>query len=311
MFAAAVARLACLLAGIGLATTRIGLVVHELVGHAGVAMAYGGTVLDIRLFWFAGGWIRYDLPQRSTAAQLAVSLGGIALEIVIGVALWLAVRRATLGGKLVRAVGAAIAIHGAWYLAVGTYHGFGDGWFVRKQLGDARHAVAIAAGVAVIVMTYFAARAIARVLAATIPGGARAKIAGVLAAALVAGGLQAALAIGEVRIRRDVTYGAIMQTQSARTVARELAEWDRQQRARGVTIDAAARRARARALAEQHRELPFAYILGVLAVLAAIAGAIRARPTPDAPIPSRMLVITSTLAGSSVVLVIVLDSMLV
>ena len=181
---------------------------------------------------------------------------------------------------------------------------------MRKQLGDARLAVAIAAGLAVIVMTYLAARAILRVLAAMIPGGARSKVAGVLAAALLAGGVQFALAMGELRIRRDATYGAIMQTQSERVVARELAEWVERQRAKGVTIDAAARRARARALAEQHRELPFAYILGTLAALAAIAGAVRARPAADAAIPSRMLVITSTLACGSVVLVVVLDSVL-
>src|SRR5688572_21433628 len=76
-FGVAVARLACILAGVGLATTRIGLVLHELLGHGAVAMACGGTVLDVRLFWFAGGWIRYDLPEpRSLTTMLVISLGG-------------------------------------------------------------------------------------------------------------------------------------------------------------------------------------------------------------------------------------------
>src|SRR5262249_8470985 len=53
---AAVARLTGLLAGVSLATSRLGLLVHELVGHGGVAIALGGHVTDVTLFWFAGGW---------------------------------------------------------------------------------------------------------------------------------------------------------------------------------------------------------------------------------------------------------------
>src|SRR5689334_11036212 len=86
---AATARLACVLAGVGLVTTRLGLIAHELVGHGAAALAVGGTVEKVRLFWFAGGWIDYDLPRPAPlASRVFVSLGGIALELVVGLALW-------------------------------------------------------------------------------------------------------------------------------------------------------------------------------------------------------------------------------
>jgi len=64
-------RLAALLACVALATSRLGLIGHELVGHGGVALAAGATDLEVQLFWFAGGWIRYQLAESSLAASLA------------------------------------------------------------------------------------------------------------------------------------------------------------------------------------------------------------------------------------------------
>src|SRR6188768_3869628 len=120
-------RLASILAGLGLITTRLGLVLHEWAGHGGVAAACGGTIGQVRLFWFGGGWIHYDLPKdASLAAHVASTMGGIGIELVLGMILWIALaRRTSLLAKLVRACAAAVVIHAAWYLSVGTYHGFG------------------------------------------------------------------------------------------------------------------------------------------------------------------------------------------
>src|SRR5438128_688344 len=116
------ARLACLLAGLGLSATRLGLIAHEFAGHGGVAVACGGTVTHVELFWFAGGWIHYDLPAISLGQAFAISAGGIAIEAVIAAGLWLALaRRAGLGARLVRGLAIAIALHAMWYLAAGTY----------------------------------------------------------------------------------------------------------------------------------------------------------------------------------------------
>jgi hypothetical protein len=303
------ARLASILAGVGLATTRLGLIAHELVGHGGTAIAFGGEVERVQLFWFAGGWIDYDLPKPySLTASLATSLGGIALELVVGLAVWLAfARRESLVGKLARATGGAIVIHAMWYLAIGTYHGFGDGALLRWWAGDQRYVIAVVAGAVVLAFAFFTTRAIWGVLSATIPGGRRAQIAGVVLAAVVAGGVQIALATGELRVRRDDKYGAVMQPERERVVAREMKQWEREQKQRGVEIDAAARKAREAALAAKHRELPFGVILGVLTFVAICVGAWRTRPGKERELPPRLVVVVATIAAGSVALVIAID----
>jgi hypothetical protein len=165
-------RLASILAALGLVTTRVGLVLHEWAGHGGVAALNGATIEKVRLFWFGGGWIDYDLPKdASLAAHVASTMGGIGIEIVLGMIVWCALwRRTSLVAKLVRACAAAFVIHAAWYLAVGTYHGFGDGTIVRFVAGDTkRYLIALPAGAVVLAMTYFGARQIMGVLASTIP----------------------------------------------------------------------------------------------------------------------------------------------
>ena len=297
----AVSRLASILAGVGLVTTRLGLVLHELVGHGGTAIALGGTVTDVRLFWFAGGWIRYDLPA-STAAHVAASMGGIAIETLIGTTLWVFARRDSLGAKIARTTGAATVAHAMAYLASGTFHGFGDGWILRNVLADgARYAVAIVAGAIAIAFTYAGARSILGVLAALVPNR---KLAGIAVAAVLAGGLQAALAFGEVYVRSDATYGAIMQPERERIVAREMAEWDR------AHPNDPSRAAHERELAAKHRELPFKYILVALMLAAVVAGALRARPGTQTEIPPKLVMRMTAFAAAAVVLVIAIDAAL-
>jgi hypothetical protein len=318
----AVLRLAGLLAGLGLATSRLGLIAHELVGHGATAVALGGRVTAVRLFWFAGGWISYRLDDPSDAAMIAVAAGGIAVETVIGVALWLALARRTgTPARLVRGIGAALVIHAAWYLAAGTWHGFGDGALLRHELGDARIPVALAAGAVAVAMTYLGARAVLGVIAAMVPGpgggpghgdgGRAARIGGAAAAVALAAALQLGLAAGEVRLRSDATYGRIMQRESDRLVERELAEWQRRRRERGLPESEAERRRRARELEEQHRELPFAHVLAALTAIALVAGARRARPGIEAPVGNRRLGIAGAAAVLSVALVIALDAIIV
>jgi len=122
-----VLRLAGLLAAVALATSRLGLLAHELVAHGGVALAAGADVTEVRLFWFAGGWIRYSLPEPTLASALAISLAGIVLEMLVGLALVLAIRGDTLGRRILRGVGTGLFVHATWYLAVGTFNGLGEG----------------------------------------------------------------------------------------------------------------------------------------------------------------------------------------
>jgi len=307
----AVLRLFALLAGVGLVTSRVGLIVHELVGHGGTAVLCGGDVTDFQLFWFAGGWIRYDLAEPSRAVVLAISLGGIAVEAALGSCLWWGSRAraatAVLARRLVRGVGGALIIHAAWYLATGTWHGYGDGVPAYHALGDLRYPVAIAVGLLACWVAYATARWVLGALAATLPGSRRARIAGLSLAAVAAGVVQLGLSVGETRIRGDATYGAIMRPERERVVARELAAWQRAQAARGLAISDAEREAEARRLAAQHREPPFLPVLLVLLVGSAIAGAVRAREAPPGAVSRRILASVMTLAVGSVALVIAID----
>ncbi|MCW5809019.1 MAG: hypothetical protein KIT31_42090, partial [Deltaproteobacteria bacterium] len=143
---AATARLTGLLLTVGVATSRAGLLVHELLGHGAVALALGGSITNVKLFWFAGGWVRTSV-EPAPFAQHATLLGGIAVELVVGIALWIALaRRTSLAARIARALGATLAAHGFFYLAAGTFHGFGDGALLHRELGDARTPVALAAG---------------------------------------------------------------------------------------------------------------------------------------------------------------------
>ena len=302
-----VLRLAVLLAAIALATSRIGLVGHELVGHGGMVLAVGGEVLDVKLFYFAGGWIRYRLAEPTLAPLLAIAMAGIALEFIVGLALWLLVRGDTLGRRVVRGIGAALVVHATWYLATGAFHGFGDGLVLYRALGDARAAVAIAAGLVTCGAAFLAARGVLGALAATQRGGARARVIGVIVAALLAGGLHAGLAVGELALRRDATYKATMRPERDRVIDKELAAW---QRAQGDAVNDAAKRRERLRLEQTHRTFPFVWLLGFATVLAVLAGAWRAKRYAAEPIGNRLIAVAIGVALGAICAVIVLDVLL-
>jgi hypothetical protein len=300
-----IASLAALLTCLGLATSRLGLVAHELVGHGGVALAVGARVVGVKLFWFAGGWIRYVYAP-STAAALAIAMAGIAVELAAGVAIWLALRRApTTGARLVRAIGAALVVHAGWYLATGAWHGFGDGALLYQQLGDARAAVAVPAGALTCVAAYAGARCAFGALVSA------ARPAGVAIAIVCALAVNAGLAAGELYARRDATYAETMAPERDRAVARDLAQWEEAQRRRGVAIDADAEaRERAR-LEDEHRAFPFWLVLAVATLAAIIAGARRSqRVEPAAAVPPRLVARAAIVAGAALAAVIALATLL-
>lgn len=302
----AVARLAVLVTCAGLATSRIGLVAHELVGHGGAAIVMGGTVTDVQLFWFAGGWIRFD----ATGGAQVIALGGIAVESIIGLALWIGLaRRTSLEWRIARATGAALVLHASWYLATGTWHGFGDGVKLHRALGEAKWVVAIPAALVTLAAAYLAARWVLGALAATVPGGRRRRIVGTAIALVVAGGLQLAAALGEVQLRRDPTYAQAMRREPDRVAARELAEWAEQQGRSGAVPTEQARLEMQRNLRQRHAQFPFAIVLAVLTVLAVGAGAVRTRTGEAAPVTTALLGRWAVVCGGSIALVIAIDAL--
>ncbi len=299
------ARLTVLVTCAGLATSRLGLLTHELVGHGGAAVAMGGTVTEVQLFWFAGGWIRFE----ATDGELVIALGGIAVEWAVGLALWIGLaRRTSLGGRIARAIGAALILHGAWYLGTGTWHGFGDGVKLHRELGDAKWMVAIPAAMVTVAAGYLAARWVLGALAATVPGGRRARIAGTAISLVLAGGLQLAAALGEVQLRRDTTYAQTMRREPDRLAARELAQWTEQQTRAGEAPSDQARAEMQRNLAQRHAQFPFAVVLAVLTVLAVGAGAMRSRAVDPGPIATGLLTRCVLACGGSLAVVIAIDA---
>jgi hypothetical protein len=296
----AVARLTGLLVCVGLATTRIGLLAHELVGHGGATLAVGGTVTEVHLFYFAGGWVRYN----ASGGGLVIAMGGIAVELVAGAALWLVfLRKDALGHRIVRALGAALVLHATWYLATGTWHGYGDGIALHRELGDAAWLVAVPAAAITLGAAYLGARTVLGPLAATIP---TRRLAGTAIAVVLAGGLQAGLAVGEVVVRRDAAYSSMMKPERERRIGIDLARWEAQQATRPTDE---ARAEMERRLAAAHpKTFPFAILLGVLTVLAIGAGAWRSRGADGGPIAHRLLVRAALAAAGSVALVIAIDA---
>lgn len=275
-------RLAAFLACVGLATTRLGLVAHEFLGHGGATLAVGGSVTKVQLFWFAGGWIQFQIPA-TWSAHVIVALGGCAIELLIA-ALLLVVRH-----PIVRGVAAAIVVHATWYLAAGTWHGFGDGTTLYQAFGDARWPFAIACGLICVATAFFGARIVFGTLRAY-AGHRWAPLLGALAlAALVNAGLM----IGELKVRQDVTYAEITKSESTRVVERELRQ-----------LPAPQRELMRAQLEEQHRDVPFKYVLAALALVAIALGA-RASPRSERAPPHIDRI--ALLAAASIALVILID----
>jgi hypothetical protein len=293
----ALPRLTLLLVCLGLTASRCGLILHEVVGHGGVAAALGGHVREITLFWFGGGWVKTATPDASRAAALAIQLGGIAVELLAGALLLLAARqldsrtaapasRRRIAADLVRLTSALFVAHALWYAATGTWHGFGDGVLLHDTLGTLRHPVALVLGGGLCAVAVIATRGLCRALAPLVNGTNARRLALVLTAAAGAAAIHGALTYGEFTVRRDRTYRETMRTAEQRATDDRLARWRAEQLRRGRVPDDAETVARVRALTPP-RPFPFAKVLAAVALAAVGLGARSLRhavlPTPTGP----------------------------
>jgi len=285
-------RLAVLVACVALATSRLGLVAHELVGHGGMALAVGAHILEVRLFWFAGGWIRY-VGAPGLPAALAIAMAGIAVELVVGTTLWLAVRGDGLGRRIVRGIAAGLVVHASWYLATGAFSGFGDGVLLYRVLGAWRIPVAVGAGLVTCAAGYLGAREVLGALAATLP---RRRVIGTIGALAAAGALHAGLAVGELKLRADRTYAQTMAPERERVVT----QWiDAHPDAPAPVREAAVKQ-----LVAEHPTFPLPWVLAIATAASVIVGARRARSGEANPVPRRLLVQWAVAAALAIALVI-------
>ncbi len=318
---AAWARLCAVFFLVGLTASRVTLVLHELAGHGGVAALVGSRVIAYHLFLFGGGWVRYRSgPDHGLAESLAVSLGGVALEVLAAsialvVAAVIARRgRAPLARVALVGFAAADLVHAGFYLAAGTHHGFGDGHVLHAELGDARAAVVWPVAAAVVVAGFFLARHLAALAgdwtgARSRPG----RAAALVAAAVMAGAGHGALTWSERALTRDDTYSRIMQSESDRRVEDDLARLEAQARGRGARLDERALARMREELARRHRVFPLVPVLAVALVLACGVGVWLGLARPGrgdvadrAPPGGRGLAILAAVTAASLALVAVL-----
>jgi hypothetical protein len=307
---------------VGLAASRLTLVLHELVGHGGAATLLGGRVVDYGLFYFGGGWIRYQWPPgESLAAALAVSMGGIALEVIaaaaaLAVAFWTRVRNAPVAQVALVGFATADLLHAGFYLATGTHHGFGDGGLLHAELGAARAALVVPVAAADVIAGFLLGRCLARLAGHW--SGARSR--GGRAAAMVSAAAMAALAHGALTLSeraavRDPTYSRIMQPESERRAEHDLQRMAAEARGRGAPLDERAIAAVRAELERRHRAFPLVPVLAGLLALAWGAGVWRGVSVPAAwtgergPPDRRVLVALAAVTAASLALIAVLRAL--
>lgn len=116
--------------GATLAATRAAVWLHEVGGHLGAARLFGGRPAYLRVELLGGGRASSRFPAPPGAlADLAVDLGGIAIQAAAGAVSLVVLRHrapagaADLALRVFAAAGVIGAIH---YLVAGGYYGHGD-----------------------------------------------------------------------------------------------------------------------------------------------------------------------------------------
>lgn len=283
-------RLPLIFSLLGLATSRVALILHELAGHALPAALVGSNQVSWKLFWFAGGYVsfRREVPY-GVGERLFIALGGIAIELVVAaLALWLASRaqRHGLGRVALLGFAAVVSTHALYYLTTGAFHGYGDGWLLHRELGAARVWLVAIGCAATLACGFAATRALARELAPWLGRHRRvARFAIVVASVLVAGAVHGGLTYGELAVRGDRIYGSLMQPQSDRDAEKALARYLARERARGAAPTPAVVAQKREVLRDEHRPFPLRVALAIALGIAVLL-ALWSRMDGDAEAPS-------------------------
>lgn len=271
-------RLALLAFLVALVSTRLGLVIHEFAGHAATAAAVGCDVDGYHLFWFGGGYVRYSRAEPfSVAERLFVGLGGLAIELIIGVVcLWWArrLRSGSLAQLGVLGFGVGHLLHSLHYLAGGTFHGYGDPWVLHTQLGGARVYVAVTVAAVLCAVGFVLARYMAGLLRGLLADyGSRTQLVILVGAVVTAGAAHAVLTFGEQALVPNRTYKATFKSVSQRRVDQGVRRYRVMvRRKRGAAPSADEVAVVRRRLQRKHKTFPFMPVMTVAMGLAVLLG---------------------------------------
>jgi hypothetical protein len=306
----AFARLVALLFLVGLTASRVGVVVHELGGHYAVARAFGCSLTALRLFLFGGGYVDYVCGgPLGHAQQLAIDLGGIAVQAAAGALLALAARRVR--DPFARLVAAGMAalfvLHALYYLVTGVHYGVGDGRALHVLAARGRGTWVAAGTAALLALCFALMRRLAAMLAPWLLAGGALRRAGLAAAAMVlAGALHGAGFLVEQRIVAEAEYAASFKPQPEIVAERELRRFEAERPRSPDEI-----RARRDALAREHAVFPLRAVLAIAVPIAAFAGLFaalrRGEPSIACRVPPDMLARAAIVCAVAEAIVVVLD----
>lgn len=277
----ALLRLSMLVASVALLTSRVMLLLHEFAGHAAPAMLFGGRVTGWYLFLFAGGRVSYRLGHLDDNRRLVVSLGGIALELVIGAAAFALARASATRDRgaaafCQRAVGTVLVAHAAMYLARGVHYGFGDGALLAQRLGGARVVVVVAASALAAGVALAGGTLLARFAASFFAGTTRRVASIILLVFACASLVHGVLSFSEVRFFSDPTWVRVMEDASVVAARDEVARQVAEAKRRGEATPSPEEQARImEALERARRPWPLNPVLVLAVVAGLIAGVVR------------------------------------
>lgn len=305
-------RLSLLFSLAGLMASRIGLLVHEFLGHGGMASVLGGELPHWRLFLFGGGWIQYQRdPWYTPGQELAIALAGVGCETIVAALLWLiAYRLGALARGMLRIAALLLWAHVCVYIATGTHYGFGDGMILHTLLALGWRLLLVLVLCLIMASMAYGLAKQGLILGATLEiGGGVRRLAWTSLAILVAAGLHAGLYYGErALIDTDQTYEALMQREVERRAAQYEASLAAQRELVGQPwSEKQAETARVRYV-EEHEPWPLRPVLLVLGLLAGAFGGWRFRRTEtDKLVPWRL----AAIRGPSGLLVVALAAIVV
>ncbi|PJB36544.1 MAG: hypothetical protein CO108_23060 [Deltaproteobacteria bacterium CG_4_9_14_3_um_filter_63_12] len=312
-------RLCALFTLLALATSRVTLLLHELIGHALLAWLSGSGLAEYRFFAFGGGWVRYAQPDAISAFEAhGVALGGVALELLLSASIFLWMKRTP--GMTPRSpwrfsltlYASIIAIHALFYAVAGIHYGFGDGRALHWSLGGARAAVVATGALALCLLVFVFVRDRTAEWSSLL-GDTRfsMRLTKLALAALLAGACHVGLTVGEQRLFGSQTHDQIMASEQDRSVEGEVESFVAAQKAAGVE-PSAAELEEFRALSlERHRPFPLYWVLFPAFGVAAILGASRSRRNTVASVapPSwRHVAVLGALLVALVALILLLNA---
>src|SRR5687768_560215 len=81
------------LLGLAVLASRAALLLHEVVGHGVTALSLGATGFTLRLSLLGGGYVTPSALKTTDLGYALFSLGGIAVNLLTGMAAWIVARQ--------------------------------------------------------------------------------------------------------------------------------------------------------------------------------------------------------------------------